>query len=89
MEKLLTFVDVEGNLLFSAPAEMLPRPGDAVNFSHSAEDREKWNTEAWGKSLDMDGKEWTVQRVRHIFRRMSRYNSAHGIFVVLTPNDGR
>ena len=86
MEKLLTFVDADGDNLFSAPAEVLPRAGDVVNFLHEARDGEKWNTEAWEESLDMSGKEWTVQRVYHDFRRMSIDRTAHVVFVVLTPN---
>jgi hypothetical protein len=86
MEKLLTFVDADGDNLFSAPAEVLPRAGDIVNFSHEARDGEKWNTGAWEGSLDMSGKEWTVQRVCHDFRRMSIDRTAHVVFVVLTPN---
>jgi hypothetical protein len=86
MEKLLTFVDADDNNLFSAPAEVLPRVGDVVSFTHEAWDGEKWNTEAWESSLDMSGKEWTVKRVCHDFRRMSIDRTAHVVFVVLTPN---
>jgi len=86
MEKMLTFVDAEGKNIFSAPAEVLPRVGDVVSFTHEAEDGEKWNTEAWESSLDMSGKEWMVQRVCHDFRRMSIDRTAHVVFVVLTPN---
>jgi hypothetical protein len=85
MSTLLTFIDADGNNLFSAPAESLPRAGDKVNFSHEANDSEKWNTEAWEQSLDTSGQEWTVQSVWHDFRRMSIDRTAHVIFVVLTP----
>ena len=83
MEKLLNFVDTDGNSLFSAPAEMLPRAGDVVNFSHEARDGEKWNAQAWEESLDMSGKEWTVQSVCHDFRRMSIDSIAHVVIVIL------
>ena len=86
MEKLLNFVDVEGDSLFSAPTTVLPRAGDVVNFSHEAMDGDKWNTQAWEEDLDMDGKEWIVVRVCHDFRRMSINSMAHVVIVVLAPN---
>ena len=88
MEKLLTFVDADGENLFSAPAEVLPRAGETVKFSHEARDGEKWDTAALEESLGMSGKEWTVQSVWHDFRRMSIDRTAHVVFVVLTPNFG-
>ena len=87
MEKLLTFVDAEGDTLFSAPAELLPRAGDVVIFSMEARDGEKWNTEAWEDNLNMSGKEWKVASVWHEFRCMSIDRTVHVVFVELTPND--
>lgn len=84
--KLVQFVDMEGEGIFSAGVEMLPRPGDVVCYSMEARDQEKWAPEAWAENKAISGKEWRVERVSHEFRRF-RVDSpnAHVIFVHVTP----
>jgi hypothetical protein len=86
MERMLMFVDADGNSLFNAAAEALPRKGDVVVYSMEARDREKWNDEAWDERQAITGKEWRVESVQHEFRRL-RIDSpeVHVIFVHLTP----
>ena len=86
MDKLLHFIDSDDNSLFSAPSDAMPRAGDAVRYSMEARDGEKWNADAWEGSLELSGKEWTVERVCHDFRRMSVDSTAHVVMLVLKPN---
>lgn len=87
MERMLVFVDEDGESLFNAAAEALPRKGDMVSYSMEARDREKWNDDAWEERQAITGKEWIVDKVQHEFRKF-RIDSpeAHVIFVYLVPN---
>lgn len=86
MEKILNFVDVDDNHLFDALSSVLPRAGDTVRYSMEASDSWKWNPEAWKRHLDLGGKDWTVARVCHEFRRMSIERTVPVVMVVLKPN---
>lgn len=69
---LLTFVGEDGDEpIFSAASTYVPRAGDTVTYSMEADDRDDWNEEAWNEKHAVSGKEWTVVRVHHDFRRMS------------------
>ena len=87
-EVLLTFVSEDGTEpLFSAAASYVPRVGDTVTYSMEATDRAEWNDEAWGDKKAVSGKEWTVVRVYHDFRKFSvRTPESQVLYVYVRPN---
>lgn len=87
LQVLLGFVNENGEPLFSAGAGFVPRAGDTVCYSMEALDRDEWNDEAWADKHAISGKEWTVLRVHHDFRRMSvNRPEAQVLYVYVTPN---
>lgn len=87
---LLTFVSEDGTEpLFSAAACYVPRAGDTVTYSMEApaSERQDWNEEAWNDKKSVSGKEWTVVRVHHDFRKFSvRTPEKQVLYVYVRPN---
>lgn len=88
LKVLLTFVSEDGTEpLFSAAASYVPRAGDTVTYSMEAADRAEWNDEAWNDKKAVSGKEWTVVRVHHDFRKFSvRRPESQVLYVYVRPN---
>jgi hypothetical protein len=87
---LLSFVSEDGTEpLFSAAATYVPRAGDTVTYSMEApaDERQAWNDEVWNDKKAVSGKEWTVVRVHHDFRKFSVRTAEHQVlYVYVRPN---
>jgi len=85
---LLTFIsDDDDEQLFSAAASYVPRVGDTVTYSMEATDRAKWSADAWADKEAVSGKDWTVVRVHHDFRKFSVMTpESQVMFVYVKPN---
>jgi hypothetical protein len=68
----VTFVEAgkedEGSL-FGAAVDSVPRVGESICYSHTANDDAEWNAESLADSKAISGVEWVVTGVYREYRR--------------------
>lgn len=83
---MIYFIDNEGTTLFVVDDGPVPRAGETVLYSHTAQDNQNWNPESLEQSVALDGREWTVVKVWYEFQRRKCHDLASPtVFVELAP----